>query len=87
MWLYIGSRGKELVLLCGLCRAASRGLVNEDELVAYISATYDVNVTKIIFKGRMEDTISIMRQSDLLIGVHGAGKYTAEALTIQKGSS
>ena len=48
--------------------------MNEAELVAYIALWYDVNVTAVDLSGGvLEDFISLMQQTDLLIGMHGSG--------------
>ena len=48
-------------------------MVNEQEVLDFIAAKFDVNVTRIIFGGRMEEAMAIMQQTDMLIGMHGAG--------------
>ena len=57
-----------------LHRYQSRGVTNEDEVVKFIEATYDVNITVVNFGGPVEDAMNLMQQTDLLIGMHGAGK-------------
>ena len=59
--------------LMWLCRVPSRGMVNEEEVLGFIAANFDVNVTRIMFGGRMEEAMSVMQQTDMLIGLHGAG--------------
>ena len=59
----------------GLCRQQSRGIENEAEVVAMIEASYDVNVTVVNFGGPLRDAMVIVRQTDLLVGMHGAGDH------------
>ena len=57
-------------------------MVNEQEVLDFIAANFDVNVTRIMFGGRMEEAMSVMQQTDMLIGMHGAGACLSVLLNI-----
>lgn len=54
-----------------------RGIMNEPHIIAYLTNNWDVNVTVSWFDAGLADTLSLMQETDVLIGMHGAGKTAA----------
>ena len=52
---------------------ASRALMNEPQIVAYINARWDVEVVTTTFKGTLYDSMDLMQHTDIFLGMHGAG--------------
>lgn len=52
---------------------ASRALMNEAQIVAYINARWDVEVVTTTFKGTLYDSMDLMQHTDVFLGMHGAG--------------
>lgn len=50
-----------------------RGILNEAEIVDYLVNNWDVNVTVTKFDGGLAASIALMQETDVLVGVHGAG--------------
>ncbi|KAK9814417.1 hypothetical protein WJX72_005682 [[Myrmecia] bisecta] len=50
-----------------------RGLVNEQEIVDWIEARYDVNVTLTEFSMPLLESMTLMEDTDVFFGMHGAG--------------
>ena len=52
---------------------ASRALLNEAQIMAYITARWDVETVATTFDGALFDSMNLMRHSDVFLGMHGAG--------------
>ena len=67
--------GQDRLLLTLATRAlpASRAVLNEAQMVAYIAARWDVEVSLTRFDMHIADSMDLMRRTDVFIGVHGAG--------------
>ena len=52
---------------------ASRALLNEAQIMAYIAARWEVDVATANFEGALFDSMDLMRRSDVFLGMHGAG--------------
>jgi Glycosyltransferase 61 len=49
----------------------TRAVLNEDEVIAYLNATYDVTVESVIFGSSMWDSMVTVQTADAFIGMHG----------------
>lgn len=52
---------------------ASRALLNEAQIMAYITARWDVDVVTTTFNGTLYDSMDLMQHTDIFLGMHGAG--------------
>ena len=52
---------------------ASRALMNEAQIMAYITARWEVETVSTTFEGALYDSMDLMRRTDLFLGMHGAG--------------
>ena len=65
-----------LLLACTACSLVShrrRAVLNEQEIVDTLLQGWDVNVTVTTFAMPLRDAITLMQETDVLIGMHGAG--------------
>ena len=65
-----------LLLACTACSLVShrrRAVLNEQEIVDTLLQGWDVNVTVTSFAMPLRDAITLMQETDVLIGMHGAG--------------
>ena len=49
-------------------------MLNEQEVVDALLQAWDVNVSVTTFAMPLRDAITLMQETDVLIGMHGAGK-------------
>ncbi|KAK9817099.1 hypothetical protein WJX72_009545 [[Myrmecia] bisecta] len=66
-------------------RTHSRGIMNEPEIISWINARYDVNVTITEFRLTPYEAMELMQHTDVFIGMHGAGM--TNMLYIKPGAS
>ena len=52
-----------------------RAILNEQELLQSITDAWDVEVVNTTFHMPLRDAISLMADTDILIGMHGAGGF------------
>ena len=50
-----------------------RAVLNEAELLDYIRAEWDVDVVSTTFGGPLREAITLMQNTEVLVGMHGAG--------------
>lgn len=50
-----------------------RGIRNEQDIVDYLTHNWDVNVTLAKFNKGLAASVALMQETDVLIGMHGAG--------------
>lgn len=55
---------------------ATRALLNEADLAAYVEAHWEATVVPASFTESLFDTLELMAQTDVLLGMHGAPAYT-----------
>ena len=61
-----------------------REVLNEQEIVDYLVDNYDVNVTVTKFGDGLAAAIALMQDTDVIIGVHGAGMSPLLCLFMEK---
>ena len=64
---------RPLLTLATRALPSSRAVINEAQMVAYIAARWDVDVTSTKFDTHISDSMDLMRRTDVFIGMHGAG--------------
>ena len=57
-----------------------RAIINEQELLQSITDAWDVEVVNTTFHMPLRDAISLMAETDILIGMHGAGSFCCSFL-------
>ena len=57
-------------------------MLNEDELLDYIRRTWDVTVVSTSFSMPLRDAITLMQDTDVLMGMHGAGELACGCASI-----
>lgn len=50
-----------------------RGILNELDLIQHLTSKWDVNVTVTNFRMGLAGAIALMQETDVLLGMHGAG--------------
>ena len=53
-----------------------RAILNENEIVSHLTNNWDVNVTVTNFRMSLASAIALMQETDVLLGMHGAGAIT-----------
>ena len=54
--------------------ACRRAVLNEAQLLSHISSAWDVDVVRTNFNMPLREAITLMQASDVLVGMHGAGR-------------
>ena len=65
----------------------SRGILNEADMVDYLLKNWDVNVTVTKFNMGLAGSLTLMQETDVLIGMHGAGMHSMKACDRLRGAA